>query len=65
MGIQKVWKDESERACIACGICKAYAPAVFRVIDRMIVMPGVDYSLYEHNIMQALENCPTRIIRIS
>lgn len=64
MNIVKVWRDDTINSCVACKICQAFAPKVFKVFDKMIVMPGIDYSLYENEIIEASESCPTQIIKI-
>jgi len=64
MEILKVWRDDSVNTCIACKICQAFAPQVFKVLDKMIVMPGIDFSLYSKEIDEAMESCPTQIIKI-
>ena len=63
MSIKKVWRDDSVNTCVACKICQAFAPRVFKVFDKMIVMPGIDYSKYENEIKEAVESCPTGIIK--
>ncbi|MFV0268659.1 MAG: ferredoxin [Draconibacterium sp.] len=63
MGIKRVWRDDSVNQCIACKICQAYAPRVFKVFDKMIVVPWPDYDLYEQEIKEAAENCPVQIIK--
>jgi ferredoxin len=63
MAIKKVWRDDSTNTCVACKICQSFAPRVFRVFDKMIVMPDVDYSKYENEIIEAAENCPAGIIK--
>lgn len=64
MKINKVWRDDTVNTCITCKICQAFAPSVFKVFDKMIIMPGIDYSLYESEIIEAFESCPTQIIKI-
>jgi ferredoxin len=64
MPIKKVWRDDGHNTCIACKICQSFAPRVFRVFDKMIVMPGVDYESHRQGILDAVENCPTGIIRV-
>lgn len=64
MTIKKVWRDDSVNTCVACKICQSFAPRVFRVFDKMIVMPNVDYHKYEKEILGAVESCPTGIIKI-
>lgn len=64
MKIVKVWRDDSVNTCVTCKICQAFAPRVFKVFDKMIIMPGIDYNLYENEIKEAAESCPTQIIKI-
>ncbi|HYQ57713.1 MAG TPA: ferredoxin [Draconibacterium sp.] len=63
MGIKKVWRDDSVNTCIACKMCNLIAPRVFKVFDKMIVVPGLDYTLYEREIKDAAANCPVQIIK--
>ena len=65
MSISKVWRDDTVNTCVACKICESFAPRVFRVFDKMIVMPNVDYSIYENEIREAVISCPTKIIKIA
>jgi len=44
-------------------MCNAFAPRVFKVFNKMIVVPGLDYNLYEQGIKEAAENCPVQIIK--
>lgn len=64
MAISKVWLDESNDECISCGNCEAICPEVFEVPDKMVVKTGVDYSKYEDKIREAVESCPTGVIKI-
>lgn len=63
MAITKVWLDESEDECISCGGCEAVAPDVFEVPDKMVVKPDVDFSKYEDEIKEAVDICPTDVIK--
>ncbi|NLA24341.1 MAG: ferredoxin [Bacteroidales bacterium] len=63
MAIVKVWLDESEDECISCGNCEDVAPMVFEVPDKMVVKQGVDFSLYEDEIKEAADICPTEVIK--
>jgi len=63
MAITKVWLDESEDECISCGNCSAICPEVFEVPDKMVVKPGVDFSAYEDTILEAVDSCPTNVIK--
>lgn len=64
MAIRKVWRDDTVNTCVACKICQSFAPRVFKVFDKMIVMPGVDYNKFENEIKEAVKSCPTGIIKI-
>lgn len=64
MAISKVWRDDNVNTCVACKICESFAPRVFRVFDKMIVMPHVEYNKYENEIRKAAKSCPTGIIKI-
>lgn len=63
MTIKRVWLDETDDECISCGACEATCPEVFEVPDKMIVKPGVDFSLYESGIIEAADECPTSVIK--
>ena len=63
MSIKRVWLDESENDCISCGACEDICSEVFSVPDRMIVKPGVDFSLFEAEILDAAESCPVEVIK--
>jgi len=63
MAITKVWLDETTDECISCGSCADVAPMVFEVPDKMIVIEGVDFSLYEDEIKEAVDICPTSVIK--
>jgi len=63
MSIKKVWLDESESDCISCGACEDICPEVFMVPDRMVVKPGVDFSMFEAEILDAVESCPVEVIK--
>ncbi|MEJ5188766.1 MAG: ferredoxin [Breznakiellaceae bacterium] len=63
MAISKVWLDESNDECISCGNCEAICPEVFEVPDKMVVKGGVDFSKYEDKIREAIESCPTGVIK--
>ena len=63
MAIKRVWLDESEDECISCGVCESVCPEVFEVPDKMVVIPGVDFSLHESQIEEAIDDCPTAVIK--
>jgi ferredoxin len=63
MSIKKVWLDESENECIACGACELACPEVFEVPDKMVVKQGVDFNKYEWQILDAVNSCPTEVIK--
>uniref|UniRef100_A0A7C3E471 Ferredoxin n=1 Tax=Gracilinema caldarium TaxID=215591 RepID=A0A7C3E471_9SPIR len=63
MAIKKVWLDESEDECISCGNCESICPEVFEVPDKMVVKAGVDFSKYEASIKEAIDACPTNVIK--
>ena len=64
MAIKKVWLDESDDECISCGNCEAICPEVFEVPEKMVVKTGVDYSAFEAKIKDAIESCPTNVIKV-
>ena len=63
MSIKRVWLDESEDECISCGVCESTCPEVFEVPDKMVVKSGVDFNLYESEIQDAIDSCPTDVIK--
>lgn len=63
MSIKKVYLDETDDECISCGLCESIASMVFRVPNKMEVIPGVDYNEYEDEIKEAVESCPTNVIK--
>jgi len=63
MAISKVWLDESSDECISCGNCESICPEVFEIPDKMEVKAGVDYSKYEKKIQEAIDSCPTNVIK--
>ncbi len=62
MAITKVWLDESSDECVSCGACEAVCDAVFSVPDKMVVK-DVDFSKYEAGIKDAVEACPSGVIK--
>lgn len=60
MSIKRVGLDESENECISC---EAACPEVFEVPDTMIVKKSVDFSKYEAAILEAVDSCPTEVIK--
>lgn len=65
MAITKVWLDESGDECISCGNCEAICPEVFEVPDKMIVVEGADFIANEAKILEAVDACPTAVIKTS
>ena len=63
MSIKKVWLDETENECISCGACESACPEVFEVPDKMVVKKGVDFNKYESAIHEAVDSCPTEVIK--
>lgn len=63
MAIEKVWLDESDDECISCGNCEAICPEVFEVPDKMIVVADADLAANESKIQEAVEACPTGVIK--
>ncbi len=62
MKITRVWLDESQDKCIACGMCESIAPDVFEVTDTMTVKEEVDFDQYQDEIKEAAESCPVNVI---
>jgi ferredoxin len=63
MAIEKVWLDESDDECISCGNCEAICPEVFQVPDKMVVVADADLIANEEKILEAVEACPTNVIK--
>ncbi len=63
MAIKKVWLDETDDECISCGACESSCPEVFEVPDKMVVKKGVDFTKYEAGIKEAVDECPTSVIK--
>ena len=63
MVIKRVWRDDTANTYVVCKICQSLAPGVFRVFNKMIVMPGVDYTLYETEILETTDMCPVEVIK--
>jgi ferredoxin len=64
MAIKKVWLDESEDECTSCELCSELAPEVFEVPDKMVVKPDADLVENGSLIREAVESCPTQVIKI-
>jgi len=64
MTIKKVWLDESEDECTSCDLCASIAPDVFEVPDKMQVIPDADLEANEDEIKEAVDSCPTEVIKI-
>lgn len=64
MAIKKVWLDESEDECTSCDLCAETAPEVFEVPDKMVVLPGADLIENDSEIREAVDSCPTQVIKI-
>ena len=63
MAITRVWIEEG---CIGCGMSESSCPEVFKIKDdtgESSVIEGVDFSLYEDQIKEAVEDCPVEVIR--
>jgi ferredoxin len=64
VAITKVWIEDG---CITCGSSEATCPEVFKIdISRgtTIVLPDVDFTLFESKIRQAAAACPVKVIKI-
>jgi ferredoxin len=64
MTIKKVWLDESEDECTSCDLCASIAPDVFEVPDKMVVLPNADLVANETEILEAVDSCPTQVIKV-
>ncbi len=62
MAIKKVWLDESNDSCIACGICESLCPDVFEIKYKMEVKADADFAEHEKEINEAIIGCPTGVI---
>jgi len=60
MAITNVWVEQE---CTLCGLCESICPEVFEVPDKMVVKAGVDFSKYEDTIKEAIDSCPTSVIK--
>lgn len=49
--------------CIACGLCVEICPEVFVMDDLATVIPGVNYSDYEAQVIEAADSCPVEVIK--
>ncbi|MFH1008093.1 MAG: ferredoxin [Candidatus Latescibacterota bacterium] len=64
MAITKVSIDEDE--CTQCGLCEDTCPEVFELgDDTAIVKAGADLSMYEDEIREAAEDCPSEAIDVT
>lgn len=63
MKITKVWLDESNDSCIACGMCESIAPTIFEVSDTMAVI-SEEYEGNEDSIVEAADSCPVSVIGV-
>jgi len=61
MAIKRVWIVEGD--CIGCGIAEFTCPEVFKLEDENTVIEGVDLSLYEDKIIEAVKQCPVDAIK--
>ncbi len=62
MAIKRVWIEEG---CICCSLSETNCPEVFKIDDDLgtsTVIEGVDYSLYESEIKDAVITCPVEVI---
>jgi len=64
MAIKKVYLDESEDECISCDLCADTASEVFAVPDKMVVKPHADFVKNDAEIREAVDSCPTQVIKI-
>jgi ferredoxin len=60
MAITKVWIEEG---CTGCSLSEAICPDVFKMDGEAFVIKGVDFSLYEKDIIEAAESCPVEVIK--
>jgi ferredoxin len=64
MAITKVWIDETNDECTACGVCSDTAPEVFDLGDKATVKAGADLKKNEALIEESASSCPTNVIAI-
>jgi ferredoxin len=65
MAITKVWLDETSDECVSCGACEAICSDVFTVPEKMVVNKSADFSAYESEIQEAVDSCPSGVIKFS
>lgn len=65
MAITKVWLDETSDECVSCGACEAICADVFTVPDKMVVNESADFAAYESEIQEAVDSCPSGVIKFS
>jgi ferredoxin len=61
--ITRVWLDETELECDACGACEVTCPEVFTVPIRMQIVENATFEKNEY-IKAAAEGCPLGVIAI-
>ena len=62
MAITKVWIEED---CTACGVCESICPEVFLIKDIATIIENINFSEYEAQIKDAVDNCPVEVIKFS
>jgi len=62
MAIQKVSVLDG---CIGCGVCAQICPDVFDMTDIAVVKLGINASQFESTLREAVDNCPTSVIKVS
>lgn len=65
MAITKVWLDETNDECVSCGACEAICSDVFSVPEKMNVNEAADFSAFESEIQEAVDSCPSGVIKFS
>jgi len=62
MAIKRVWIEDN---CVACGLCEDICPDVFKIDEEVCIIEGINYSDYEEQILEAVDNCIVEIIKYS
>ena len=53
-----------EETCTACGLCEETCPEVFEVNDVAVVKEDADFNVFEDEIREAADECPSEAIEV-